>query len=348
MSGPMLFSRQVEEDSRISLKDMNSPNAKRDKRSAPYSPSSMQQSGQRSPLKKEVAGIIAQTDASGQQYRSPDTADSPLVDGGQESADMEDKSCWDLFFPCCSCSYSCFPATDKNQSQSPSSISKSGSLEYDDGRSSSIGLTSSPYARRPAHWPKPQRMPNIGPIARADKGKKCLVLDLDETLVHSSTDFMPNADYKIPVEIDGMVHNIYVLKRPGVDEFLMRMKPYYEVIVFTASLAKYANPLLDLLDVNGVVTSRLFREHCVFYQGHFVKDLSVIDRTPQSCILVDNSPMSYSFQPDSAIDCSSFIDDPKDDELWRIADFLEGIHRCADVRTLCRHWREWLVQHPKT
>ena len=32
----------------------------------------------------------------------------------------------------------------------------------------------------------PQKMPNIPVLSEENKGKKCLVLDLDETLVHSS------------------------------------------------------------------------------------------------------------------------------------------------------------------
>jgi hypothetical protein len=31
---------------------------------------------------------------------------------------------------------------------------------------------------------------------------------------------------------------VYVLKRPGVDEFLRRMGELYEIVVFTASVAK--------------------------------------------------------------------------------------------------------------
>ena len=95
-----------------------------------------------------------------------------------------------------------------------------------------------------------------------DRGKQCLVLDLDETLVHSSfkvfffltfslsffSFFIPlpffspfpslpppslsfphlspfpqpiaNADFIIPVEIEDQVHQVYVLKRPGVDHFM--------------------------------------------------------------------------------------------------------------------------------
>lgn len=47
-----------------------------------------------------------------------------------------------------------------------------------------------------------------------------------------------NADFVVPVEIDGTVHQVYVLKRPYVDEFLKRMGELYECVLFTASLAK--------------------------------------------------------------------------------------------------------------
>lgn len=45
----------------------------------------------------------------------------------------------------------------------------------------------------------------------------------------------------MPVEIDGTVHQVYVLKRPHVDEFLQRMGELYECVLFTASLAKVIN-----------------------------------------------------------------------------------------------------------
>ena len=38
-------------------------------------------------------------------------------------------------------------------------------------------------------------------------------------------------------------------------------------MIYTASLSKYADPLLDLLDKERVISKRLFREHCVFYDG---------------------------------------------------------------------------------
>lgn len=138
-----------------------------------------------------------------------------------------------------------------------------------------------------------------------------------------------------------MVHFVYVAKRPGVDEFLTEMAKHYELVIYTASLNKYADPLLDLLDPNRVIRTRLFRESCVYHEGNYVKDLSKLDRDLRDTIIIDNSPNSYSFQPDNAIDCSSFIDDPRDRELPQIAAFLTGIKDVRDVRGICRKWREW-------
>ena len=59
---------------------------------------------------------------------------------------------------------------------------------------------------------------------------------------------VPNPDFVIPVEIEGNVHNVYVLKRPFVDEFLARLGPQFEIVIFTASLSKYADPVIDNLD----------------------------------------------------------------------------------------------------
>lgn len=42
----------------------------------------------------------------------------------------------------------------------------------------------------------------------------------------------------MPVEIEYHWHNVYVIKRPGVDNFLKKMGEIYEIVVFTASLSK--------------------------------------------------------------------------------------------------------------
>lgn len=55
---------------------------------------------------------------------------------------------------------------------------------------------------------------------------------------HSDMQVLERADFTIPVEIEGQYHNIYVIKRPGVDQFMKRVGELYEVVVFTASVSK--------------------------------------------------------------------------------------------------------------
>jgi len=160
-------------------------------------------------------------------------------------------------------------------------------------------------------------------------GKKTIILDLDETLVHSS--FVPTAHYDITlnVDIEGAMRTIYVAKRPHVDEFLSRCGELFEVVVFTASLAKYADPLLDLLDTQKVIDHRLFRESCTTYGGIFVKDLFRMGRPLTHLIIIDNSPHSYIFNPENALPCTSWFDDPTDTELLQ---FLVILTRLADPK----------------
>lgn len=66
----------------------------------------------------------------------------------------------------------------------------------------------------------------LPPQDESTKGKKCLILDLDETLVHSSFKYLRSADFVLPVEIDDQVHNVYVIKRPGVEEFWKESENY--------------------------------------------------------------------------------------------------------------------------
>ncbi|KAF8594941.1 NIF-domain-containing protein [Ceratobasidium sp. AG-I] len=55
--------------------------------------------------------------------------------------------------------------------------------------------------------PDGQPKPLLPPQSARRFGRKCLVLDLDETLAHSSFKLIPQADYVVPVEIEWQWHN---------------------------------------------------------------------------------------------------------------------------------------------
>jgi RNA polymerase II subunit A small phosphatase-like protein len=122
-------------------------------------------------------------------------------------------------------------------------------------------------------------------------------LDLDETLVHSSfKPFNCQSDILLKIEFEGKIHDIYVLKRPGVEDFLEKMARHYEIVIFTASLSrvkiyiykhKYAEPLISKIDPKKCCSHRLFREHCTYINNQYIKDLSKLNRDLKDVIIID-------------------------------------------------------------
>jgi Dullard-like phosphatase family protein len=122
-------------------------------------------------------------------------------------------------------------------------------------------------------------------------GKKTLVLDLDETLIHCSLHNFSEYDISLNIYADGGYTTVYIYKRPGVDLFLRRMMELYEIVIFTASLEsviyiQYANELLDQLNYT-FIKKRLFRHHCEYQYGNFVKNLSRLSRDLKDVIIID-------------------------------------------------------------
>lgn len=172
----------------------------------------------------------------------------------------------------------------------------------------------------------------LGPMPAGKAGKKTLVLDLDETLVRSQFNRPAHFDLKLPVRMEDRVYEVYVQVRPGTKDFLEEMAKHYELVIFTASLSKYANPLLDILDPQRLCTGRLFREHCKQITRLYMKDMSQLGRRIEDVILIDNSPNSYRLQPENAIPIISWFDDLADRELYRLTPLLVGLSRVPDVR----------------
>ena len=207
---------------------------------------------------------------------------------------------------------------------------------------------------------------NLLPEQRAeDAGKLCVVLDMDETLIHSifasesdrgqfrqqelrkrlgeltkpepGDKFAPLEHFEVVLS-DG--ERVKTIKRPGVDAFLARLAGACELIVFTAAVPMYANPVLDRLEGDGPGTlfrHRLFRNACVQKGGFFLKDLSVIGRDLRRTVLVDNNNVCFLPQPENGVPIESFYDDERDEELPKIASLLERLAKEDDVRpTLAR------------
>ena len=86
-------------------------------------------------------------------------------------------------------------------------------------------------------------------------------------------------------------HTVYVKQRPYLRMFLERVAEMFEIVVFTASQSIYAEQLLDILDPDGkLISRRAYRESCIFSDGSYTKDLTVLGVDLAKVAIIDNSP----------------------------------------------------------
>jgi len=168
------------------------------------------------------------------------------------------------------------------------------------------------------------------------KGKRTLVFDMDETLIHCNESLDMPADVILPIIFpNGEVVEAGINIRPYAIEILRELSHYFEIMVFTASHSCYANVVLDYLDPHEeFIHHRLFRESCVVSEeGLHVKDLRVIgNRNLQDIILVDNAAYSFGFQLENGIPIIPFYDNKADQELRNLIPYLKFLSSVKDLR----------------
>ncbi|NXD46948.1 CNEP1 phosphatase, partial [Copsychus sechellarum] len=140
--------------------------------------------------------------------------------------------------------------------------------------------------------------------------RKILVLDLDETLIHSHHDgvLRPTVrpgtppDFILKVVIDKHPVRFFVHKRPHVDFFLEVVTVLWacpsclwvcpSCFVGVAQLCLGAWP-----SCLGRVPDGPRPQHCTLELGSYIKDLSVVHSDLSSIVILDNSPGAYRSHP---------------------------------------------------
>ena len=163
-----------------------------------------------------------------------------------------------------------------------------------------------------------------------DKREYCLVLDLDETLVHYFED----------------ENEAYVKVRMGTENFIRKLSQFCEIAIFTASTQNYADIVIDGLDCKDLIDYRLYREHTTLINGVNVKDLSRLGREMNKIIIIDNIEENYQFQPNNGLNISDFEGDENDNELdFLLEDLLKlvsqpGKNVCDELPNIRRNMQK--------
>ncbi|KXN83675.1 Nuclear envelope morphology protein 1 [Leucoagaricus sp. SymC.cos] len=189
---------------------------------------------------------------------------------------------------------------------------------------------------------------------RTHFGQKTLVLDLDETLIHSTSRPNPSlassgsgffglglmgkgnksGGHTVEVILGDKRTQYHVYKRPFVDFFLRTVSGWYTLVIFTASMQEYADPVVDWLDAGrGILVQRFFRDSCTqLPNGSYTKDLSIVEKDLSQVCLVDNSPISYKVNEANGIPIEGWTDDPSDEALLDLLPVLDSLRFTKDVR----------------
>ena len=147
------------------------------------------------------------------------------------------------------------------------------------------------------------------------------------------------------------VTSIYkVYQRPYLLQFLKTCSIWYDIIIYTASLREYSEPIINQLEqLSGVsFINRLYRKDCKMTPSGYVKplDLIVDMYTPVDLDVNVNEtgvsaqrkakgnkiPVSFREDVENGIQINSWYGDPRDIELLKLLPLLEGLKNVADVR----------------
>eukprot|EP01063_Lacrimia_lanifica_P021340 TRINITY_DN28640_c0_g1_i1.p1 TRINITY_DN28640_c0_g1~~TRINITY_DN28640_c0_g1_i1.p1 ORF type:complete len:258 (+),score=93.86 TRINITY_DN28640_c0_g1_i1:121-894(+) len=111
----------------------------------------------------------------------------------------------------------------------------------------------------------------IPPQTKDDKGRICIVLDLDETLIYAR---------------DGPLY-----ARPGLDELLEVLHEKFEPVVWTAGVRAYAQAVVRNIDKKNVIRHCVYR-HRKWFSGcaGYNKDLTLLGRDMDKLLILENTP----------------------------------------------------------
>ena len=179
-------------------------------------------------------------------------------------------------------------------------------------------------------------------IYNFDENKKLLILDLDETLVHSDIDFLlkeKNINYDTVLYFDTEEEKnipLPLIIRPGLYEFLDYASQNFNLIIFTASDQQYADTIINYIEKDKkYFKMRLYRNNCIFIDpGLYIKDLRIFIscKKMEDIIILDNSLFSFANQLNNGILITSFFDDKDDTFLSNVKEYLEYIKNEKDIR----------------
>ena len=160
--------------------------------------------------------------------------------------------------------------------------------------------------------------------------KYSLVLDLDETLICIKRD---NNNNKIKLNQSNNLMTLIL--RPGLFDFLHKMKKLYELILFSLGTNEYVSPIIKNIEKKEKFFEHiLYREHVTYDDnGNFFKNLNLLNRDIKHILIVDDNSKNFKYHKSNGICIKPFYGDLNNDKntLKILGNILFKIRYDADV-----------------
>ena len=181
--------------------------------------------------------------------------------------------------------------------------------------------------------------------------KKCykytLVLDLDETLVYCRKE--KNLNY------NNSFINKTLIMRPGLLEFLHKMKQIYELVLFSLGTCDYVNNIVNIIEKKEKFFEYiLYRQHATYNDNIYIKNLSLLGRDLKNIIIVDDIPEVFKLHKNNGICIKPFYGDVVEERntLKFLGNILQKIRfdaeESGDIRESLKQHRDLIYNHITT
>lgn len=112
------------------------------------------------------------------------------------------------------------------------------------------------------------------------RNPKCIVLDLDETLIHSKAGTWSKKGSKVPIHNINIEGDAWtVIERPHLKDFINFIHEYFDlVIVWSAGTFEYVHAICKLIFPYYDECIIYTRDDCVYENGNYIKPLIELEK----------------------------------------------------------------------
>ncbi|GFE54624.1 dullard-like phosphatase domain containing protein [Babesia ovis] len=170
-------------------------------------------------------------------------------------------------------------------------------------------------------------------FAKRVKPPYSLVLDLDDSILHSVRTRGNNETSSVALTMGNRVLNFTVYKRPHLDAFLMEMRKDYEIVLYSTQSQSYVDACLSDACINHLFDRKLYRRDCILgADGSFIRDFSKVG-SDMSKVVVLHNPLQEDFKDlPNIVPIDNWFGGHSDTALLDVMPFLQSLTNLDDVR----------------